>query len=97
MFKVSVKREADGASLYVEGRLAGPWVAELEKCWQVERSRAGSEFIIVRLGAVTFIDDEEGKALLAQEGDDRGAKLEGHGCLVRAIVAGIAKRSRSQG
>jgi hypothetical protein len=94
MFKVSVKQESVGTSLYVEGRLAGPWVLEMEKCWQAEQARVGSKIIIVRLGAVTFIDDE-GKALLARMFQG-GAKLEGHGCLVRAILDGITGHGEAE-
>jgi hypothetical protein len=87
MLKVSVAKEEQGVSLAVEGRLAGPWVSELEECWRHQRVRL-TQGICVRLNGVSFID-EAGKELLARMFHD-GTKLEGSGCLVRAILAKIA-------
>jgi len=89
MLKISAKQELNATSLYVEGRLAGPWVPELERCWQQERARAGLRQISVILGAVTFIDDT-GKQLLGRMFRS-GTKLDGCGCHVRAILAAITK------
>jgi hypothetical protein len=89
MLKISTKHDEAGKrlSLEVEGRLAGPWVQELERCWEGERSKMPAEAILVRLCAVTFIDDE-GKELLTKI-VHAGAGLEGSGCMVRAIIARI--------
>ena len=87
MLKISVKDDEQHILLDVEGRLAGPWVSELEQCWQDQRRRSPEKTLSVRLRAVSFIDDG-GKELLSRMVAD-GAKLEGNGCLVRAIVAKI--------
>jgi len=89
MLKISTKHDeaAKRLLLEVEGRLAGPWVQELERCWEVERSKLPADAILVRLCAVTFIDDE-GKELLTRI-VHAGAGLEGSGCMVRAIIARI--------
>jgi anti-anti-sigma regulatory factor len=89
MLKISVKDNEPQKQLLleVEGRLAGPWVEELERSWQTERHRATSEGILVRLAHVTFID-EAGKELLSRM-FQAGTKLEGSGCMVRAIIARI--------
>jgi hypothetical protein len=89
MLKISTKHDqaANRLLLEVEGRLAGPWVHELEQCWETELSRVPPEGILVRLCAVTFIDDE-GKELLTRI-VHAGAGLEGSGCMVRAIIARI--------
>ena len=89
MLKISVDKAQMDTSLYIEGRLAGPWVEELEKCWEREEARPGVRSISVMLGAVTFIDDA-GKQLLARM-FSAGAKLDGNGCHVKAILAGITK------
>ena len=78
-------------ALDVEGRLAGPWVAELEECWKREEARTARKLCSVRLCAVTFIDDA-GKELLSRM-HEHGANLQGNGCMVRAIVAGITRGS----
>ena len=89
MLRISVKEEEPPKLLLleVEGRLAGPWVEELERSWEAERRRAPWEDIVVRLSNVSFVD-EAGKELLSKI-VRAGAKLEGNGCMVRAIVARI--------
>ena len=89
MLKISVKDEAREKRLLLEleGRLAGPWVEELERSWMAEQQRVPSAEIIVRLSNVSFID-EAGKELLGRI-FHAGTKLEGSGCMVRAIIARI--------
>jgi anti-anti-sigma regulatory factor len=89
MLKISVKNEETGKHLLleVEGRLAGPWVEELERCWESEKRRTAPAAIVVRLCNVSFID-ETGTDLLRKM-FQAGAKLEGSGCMVRAVIARI--------
>lgn len=49
----------------VEGKLAGPWVAELERCWQAAASVQPGPPILVDLTAVSYVD-LEGKELLTR-------------------------------
>lgn len=91
MLKISVKEDSSSVALDVEGRLAGPWVAELEECWKREEARTAGKPCSVRLCAVSFIDDA-GKQLLSRM-HERGTILQGNGCMVRAIVAGITRGS----
>jgi anti-anti-sigma regulatory factor len=93
MLKISRTEDTTGVALDIEGRLAGPWVAELEQCWHREEMRATGKPLSVRLSAVTFIDDS-GKQLLAQMAD-HGANIQGNGCMIRAIVAGIISRCKA--
>ncbi|TAJ09335.1 MAG: anti-sigma factor antagonist [Nitrospirae bacterium] len=86
MLKITVREETSGATLEVEGRLAGPWVDELDRAWRnMPDPRPGHP--IVDLSGVTFIDGA-GKALLARLWKD-GAKLQAAGCLTRCIVEEI--------
>jgi anti-anti-sigma regulatory factor len=89
MLKISVREDTldKGILIEVEGRLAGPWVDELERSWEMESGKTHSTPITVRLASVTFIDDA-GKQLLSRI-FRAGAKLEGNGCMVRAIIAAI--------
>ena len=72
-------------TLGLEGKLAGPWVKELELYWRA----ATQQIYPVRadLSAVTFID-EEGKGLLGRMHRD-GAELVTTGCLNKFIVERI--------
>jgi anti-anti-sigma regulatory factor len=87
MLRISVIDMQESIVLDLEGSLAGPWTSELERCWHDQQAGPGGKKILVRLRAVTFIDDA-GKELLRRM-YERDAKLEGAGCLVRAILAEI--------
>src|SRR5438445_12836254 len=86
MLKISVKDQEPQKQvlLEVEGRLAGPWVQELERSWEAERSRARSELIVVRLSNVTIID-EAGHELLSRM-FRAGARLARNRCMLRAMT-----------
>jgi anti-anti-sigma regulatory factor len=92
MLKITCCPGTDATKLTLEGRLAGPWVKELDRCW---REVAGTQpsHLLVDLTGVTFIDSE-GKALLARMWK-QGAKLHAAGCLTRCIVEDIAKADRA--
>lgn len=97
MLRISVTEMHENIVLDLEGRLAGPWTSELERCWLGQQVQSAGRTITVRLRAVTFIDDA-GKELLTRM-FEQNAKLEGSGCLVRAILAEITgalpRRSQS--
>ncbi len=83
MLRITIHNEAAATRLQVEGKLAGPWVDELKKCWQSAR-RAD---LLVDLSALTWVD-AEGKALLG-EMHRQGARLTAVGLLAQAIVEEI--------
>lgn len=64
MLRITTQSDVAGTTLVVEGRLAGPWVQEAERCWQ-EAVVNAQRPVQVRLAAVTFVDDA-GRALLAE-------------------------------
>jgi anti-anti-sigma regulatory factor len=74
-------------SFELEGKLVGPWVKELEKCWENALAADSSRAVLVNLAVVTFIDSE-GRALLARM-RRQGARLQSTGVLINAIVAEI--------
>lgn len=51
--------------LTLEGRLAGPWVAELDKAWRETAQRLGSKKLLLNLHDLTF-SNEEGKQALRE-------------------------------
>ena len=51
--------------LTLEGRLAGPWVAELDKAWRETAPRLGTKTLLLNLHDLTF-SDEEGKQVLRE-------------------------------
>ncbi len=87
MLRVTVEETGDRVVFRVEGKLRGPWVVELERCWRSTTSRASGRSFGVDLDGVTFIDDR-GKALLS-EMDEAGTELIANGWMMRSIVQQI--------
>ena len=83
--------------LLLEGRLTGPWVDELARCWARLRDENHKGPIRVDLEGVTFVS-AAGKALLARLHDD-GAVLTARGCMTSAIIEEIenGKQERAEG
>src|SRR5436309_274981 len=81
MMKIQMQETDHGVVIYVEGRLAGAFVPELESCWSAVRARETSRQISIDLKNVTCVD-RAGRALLRS--------MQGNG--VGFIRAGMAIR-----
>jgi len=90
MLRITSQSNPAGAILELEGKLAGPWVQELEGCWR-EAARPDRP-LKVMLCAVSFIDDQ-GRRLLA-EMYRHGVELVAEGCMNKAIVEEIERSGR---
>ncbi len=55
MLKITLHDSALEFRITLEGRLTGPWVAELEQCWQTASSTTAGRRTILDLGEVDFI------------------------------------------
>jgi hypothetical protein len=71
----------------LEGKLAGPWVRELEECWRDTPAGRGTRVPRFDLTGVTAID-AAGRAFLAAV-HRQGAEFVAADCLTKAIVVGI--------
>jgi len=73
----------ESTSLLLEGRLAGPWVEEVDSYWRRldENQRRRT---VINLSGVTFVD-AEGKVLLTRMWKT-GARFVAVGCLMRCLV-----------
>ena len=95
MLRITVTTHPDGTTLALEGRLAGPWVDELRASWRSLVGTRDARWVRVDLDAVTFIDTA-GKALLWAM-HEQGAALVASGCMTRATIEEIEKKSRERG
>jgi hypothetical protein len=84
MLKITTHRSDDSTRITLEGRLVGPWIEELERCWREAEQTAAGRRLIVDLTGVTFVE-QEGKALLTRI-YQAGAELIASGCCMRSIV-----------
>ena len=87
MLRITIHDKPRVTSFVIEGKLVGPWVEELEKCWESVLAAEPSSTMLVNLTAVTFID-HEGRELLTRMWR-QGVRLLSAGCLINAIVAEI--------
>jgi hypothetical protein len=85
--RVTIHDNPTSLTVQLEGKLAGPWVSELAKCWQGTVADRGRPVDRVDLAALTSID-AAGKELLAAM-HARGAELVAADCLMKAVVAEI--------
>jgi len=92
MLKITTQANAAETVFELEGKLAGPWIEELENCWR--KARSSDRPVRVMLCAVTFIDDK-GRDLLL-EMYRQGAELVAEGCMNTAIVEEIVRGGRHQ-
>jgi len=65
MLKIMILNEWQATIFVVEGKLAGLWVKELEKCWEGALAAELSVAMVVNVAEVTFIDCD-GRELLTR-------------------------------
>jgi anti-anti-sigma regulatory factor len=93
MLKITGQKDAELASISIilEGKLAGPWVEELNAYWcQISGNRQSNR--VIDLTGVMFID-ADGKELLTKLWQ-QGAELRAAGCLTRCVVEEIMGSGR---
>ncbi len=95
MLRVTVKREGSVESWELEGKLAGEWAKELERCWRHSAALGPETLRRVDLKAVSYID-ADGKRLLSEMYRE-GAEIKGCGCMIRAIVEEIVRKVKARG
>src|SRR5688500_12709211 len=88
MLRITASDDPRVITFRLEGRLEGPWTAELETCWRSMIARASQLKLRVDLTGVTYIDPG-GKARLAAM-HEQGAEFIANDCLTKAIVEEIA-------
>ena len=93
MLRIRVHDSPQVLTFQLEGSLAGPWLRELEKCWQSTLARQRKPSLRVDLTGVTFIN-AAGRACLAAM-HRQGAEFIAADCLTKAVVAEITQTSLS--
>ncbi len=87
MLRITTHDHPGCLTFQLEGKLAGPWVGELEDCWQKTLAGRARPVVRVDLRGVTFLD-AAGKTLLAAL-HARGAEFVAAGCAMKAVVAEV--------
>lgn len=91
MLRITVHDEPQALTFQLEGRLAGPWLPELARCWQSTLTHQRKRILRVDLTGVTFIDDAGKSRLWAMYRE--GAEFVAADCMTKAILAEITHSS----
>jgi hypothetical protein len=84
--------ERDGSiEVILEGRLAGPWVAELNKAWRETAPRLGSRTISLNLRDLTH-SNEDGKKVLREIVAQTSAEILASDPLTKYLAQEISNR-----
>jgi hypothetical protein len=89
MLRITVHDRPRNLTFRLEGRLAGPWLRELEECWKSTLACQGKPSLCVDLTGVTFIS-AAGQACLAALHRE-GAEFLAADCLTKAVVDEITQ------
>jgi anti-anti-sigma regulatory factor len=87
MLRITTRNRPETTCFIIEGRLAGPLILELDRCWKAAISKDPHTTIMVDLSGATCID-AQGKQFLAQM-HRSGAKLTGTGLMADFIIRQI--------
>jgi ABC-type transporter Mla MlaB component len=87
MLRITIHDHPGTLTFQLEGSLEGPWVRELETCWQNVLVRREDPTLRVDLTGMTSLDNA-GQACLAALYRE-GAELVAADCLTKAVVAEI--------
>ncbi|MCX6624686.1 MAG: hypothetical protein NTY38_27215 [Acidobacteria bacterium] len=88
MMRITVEDRGGATHFIVEGRLAGAWVTELERCWRAHCARSPRSNLVVDLTSTDFVD-LAGQYLLTLM-HQRGATFIARTPSVKDLVAEIA-------
>ncbi len=58
MLKITTHNNSNGIVLKLEGRVVGPWAAELGAAWNQLASALGKQPLTVDLRDITFVDED---------------------------------------
>ena len=85
MIRITAQQESTVTRLFLEGKLSGPCVEELDKCWHT--CPASEMALVVDLTNVSFVDDH-GKELLVRM-HNKGIKLFSRSVMTKCLIEEI--------
>jgi hypothetical protein len=95
MLRITVLEAPRALTFRLEGRLAGPWVRELEECWRGTLAGRPKPTLRVDLTGVTSLDVGGRACLEAMHRE--GAEFVAADCLMNAVVAEITRTPAPDG
>ena len=94
MLKITIHETEQLVSMKLEGRIAGPWVAEFDRTWRSLAPSLKSRSLVLDLRGVSHIGPD-GRRVLSEIHDRTGAEFQ-TGSLLIEFYAQEAINSRSR-
>jgi anti-anti-sigma regulatory factor len=92
MLKITLLDSAEEFRFRLDGKLTGPWVAELRQCWLTASSTTAGRRTVVDLDEVEYVD-RAGEDLLGDMTRE-GVRLEASTPFMRGVVEQVAVAAR---
>jgi anti-anti-sigma regulatory factor len=92
MLRITMTDEAWGQQWTLQGRLSGPWVAQLKSNWKESHGSDGNRRCVVDVSGVTFVDLDGERVLAAMLKD--GAEFIATGVYTKHVLEMLEKRRR---
>jgi anti-anti-sigma regulatory factor len=54
--RITIERDAASIAIILEGRIAGPWAAEVERTWSELAPSVGTQKVLIDLSNATYAD-----------------------------------------
>jgi anti-anti-sigma regulatory factor len=90
MLRITITDDPNEQRWILQGRLSGPWVAQLKSNWEKSHCQNGPSKCVVDVSDVTFVD-LEGERVLAKMMRD-GAKFLATGVYTKHVLEMLEKR-----
>ncbi|MGC1463613.1 MAG: hypothetical protein WA802_15525 [Terracidiphilus sp.] len=96
MLRISILETVEELELKLEGRIAGPWAAELGRVWMETAPRLASRKLVLDLSSVTYADSG-GTELLGQIYAQTNAELLAGTLWTQSLAEQIARSGAQSG
>jgi anti-anti-sigma regulatory factor len=90
MLRITITDELEEQRWTLQGRLSGPWVAQLKSNWEKSHGENGNRNFVVDVSGVTFVD-LDGERVLATMIRD-GAQFIATGVYTKHVLELLEKR-----
>ena len=95
MLRITINESDAAIAMTLEGRIAGPWVDELNQAWSQISPKLGKRAVSVDLCNVTYADGP-GRKVLSNIYEQSHAKLVANNLWAQYIADQITKSSKNQ-
>lgn len=91
MLRITLQESEKAIRVVLEGRVAGPWVGELDRVWVETAPRIASRKVLVDLANVTYAD-AAGKHALRKIFSESGAELVGSSLGIQDLADEVLRK-----